>query len=211
MNEEKPALPEYLRNAYQLLREPIRRRLAEFRLISESKYFYEMCFCIMTPQSRAKSAAEVQQKLEDMDFYGIGFEPVELLRDARHYIRFHNQKSVRLLKLREDFPELLNWLRSDIPDEDKREQIHKRVNGFGMKESAHFMRNIGYRDMAILDRHILKHLVKCGVFDELPSVATVKRYREVEAKFREFSARVNVPLDELDLLFWSYETGEILK
>ena len=31
------------------------------------------------------------------------------------------------------------------------------------KEASHFLRNIGYRDLAILDRHILRNLKKHGV------------------------------------------------
>jgi thermostable 8-oxoguanine DNA glycosylase len=34
---------------------------------------------------------------------------------------------------------------------------------------------------------------------------------ELENQFHRFADTVGIPLDELDLLFWSMETGEILK
>jgi N-glycosylase/DNA lyase len=88
----------------------------------------------------------------------------------------------------------------------------KNVKGFGMKEASHFLRNIGfYEDIAILDRHILKNLVKYGAIKEIPKTITQKKYIEIENKMREFAKRTGIPLSHLDLLFWSEETGEIFK
>ena len=93
-----------------------------------------------------------------------------------------------------------------------REFLVNNVKGFGMKEASHFMRNIGLgKDLAILDRHILKNLKLYGVVDEIPNSLTQKKYLNIEAKFREFSEKIQIPMDELDLLFWSEETGEIFK
>ena len=87
----------------------------------------------------------------------------------------------------------------------------KNIRGIGLKESSHFLRNIGYRNLAILDRHILKHLNSCGVIEKTIKISNEKQYFEIEKKFRLFSELINIPMDELDLLFWSMETGEILK
>jgi len=94
---------------------------------------------------------------------------------------------------------------------DKRLWLLENVNGFGLKECSHFLRNIGYRNLAILDRHVLKHLVFCDVLKEVPKISGTKKYFEIEMMFKQFSNRVNISVDELDLLFWSYETGKILK
>jgi len=81
-----------------------------------------------------------------------------------------------------------------------------------MKEASHFLRNIGLgKDLAILDRHILKNLKEYGVINEIPKSITKKVYIAIEDKMREFSKRINIPMDELDLLFWSKETGIIFK
>ena len=94
---------------------------------------------------------------------------------------------------------------------EKRILLVGTIDGMGMKEASHFLRNIGYCGLAILDRHILKHLVLCHVYDELPKIGSAKKYLEIEAMFSEFCDMFGIPIDEMDLLFWSYETGVILK
>ena len=85
------------------------------------------------------------------------------------------------------------------------------VNGLGWKEASHFLRNIGYRNLGILDRHILKNLRYHGVLFRIPETLTLKRYRLIEKKFQRFAEEIGISLNELDLLFWSRETGSILK
>lgn len=205
------SLPNYINNKYNELKIPIRNRLKEFLLIPESEYFYELCFCICTPQSRARNAFQVVEKLKDADFYNKPFNPVKQLNHKDHYIRFHNQKANRLQKLISTYPIVLDLLNSDLSAFDKRNKIKESIEGYGYKEASHFMRNIGYTNLAILDRHILKHLVLCKVYMEIPKVSSAKQYFAVERKFLKFAIEVGIPMDELDLLFWSYETGEILK
>jgi len=204
-------LPINIKKKYDEFNILIKSRLNEFSLVSESEYFYELCFCICTPQSKAKNAIQVVEKLKDKDFFNKPFNPVKILSDKRHYIRFHNQKANRLIKLISAYPRIIEILKSDLSAFDKRNKIKEAVDGFGYKESSHFMRNIGYLDLAILDRHILKHLVLCKVYKDFPKVSSAKQYFDVEKKFLKFANSVGIPMDELDLLFWSYETGEILK
>ncbi|MEK9139334.1 MAG: DNA lyase, partial [Bacteroidota bacterium] len=87
----------------------------------------------------------------------------------------------------------------------------KNVKGLGWKEASHFLRNIGHHNLAILDRHILKNLKRHNVIRTLPKTLTAKRYLTIEKKFLAFSQHLGISMDELDLLFWSRETGEILK
>ncbi|MFA7326570.1 MAG: DNA lyase [Candidatus Kapaibacterium sp.] len=204
-------LPIIFQNKYEKLKPFIRQRLDDFKNVQESKYFYELCFCICTPQSRASSAMAVQLELEKLDFLNKEFDPTPILRDKNNYIRFHNQKSKRLLLIKEQWEGIKAILDSELSGEEKREWINENVNGIGRKESAHYLRNIGYRNLAILDRHILKHLVTSGVFEEVPNISTKSRYDAVSTKFMEFSNELNIPMDELDLLFWAEEAGEILK
>lgn len=204
-------LPDFLNEKYEILKDDIKTRLIEFENVSKDEYFYELCFCICTPQSRAESAFKVQQKLKSLNFYENDIDPTPILFDKTHYIRFHNQKAKRLIKIKEQYPEILEILKSEISDIEKRFWLRNNINGMGLKESAHYLRNIGYKNLCILDRHILKHLVHCGIYNEIPNISSDKKYLEVEDKFRDFADNIGIPLDELDLLFWSYETGEILK
>jgi len=109
------------------------------------------------------------------------------------------------------FPEIAAKLLNGSSGPELREWLVGNVNGLGWKEASHFLRNIGHRDLAILDRHILKNLTKHGVLRALPATLTPKRYLAIEAKFARFASAVGLTMDELDLLFWSRETGEILK
>ncbi|MFH0711139.1 MAG: DNA lyase, partial [Candidatus Aenigmatarchaeota archaeon] len=103
-----------------------------------------------------------------------------------------------LEKTKDDF-ELRRWL-------------IKNVDGFGMKEASHFMRNVGRgQNIAILDRHVLRNLQKYGVIEKIPDVLTEKRYVEIEDEMRDFAKTSRIPLADLDLLFWSKETGFIFK
>jgi len=204
-------LPELMLLKYEQIKNDIRKRLDEFAAVPREKYFYELCYCVCTPQSKAKNAYIVQQELERRDFLNNDFDPTPILREPANYIRFHNGKAKRLNELKKMFPLIENILLSGQSAFDTREWFVENVNGFGMKESSHYLRNIGYRGLAIIDRHILKHLVYCGLYDEIPNIGTRKRYLEVEENLINFANHINVNIDELDLLFWSSETGEIFK
>ncbi len=206
-----PQLSDELYEKYLELKPAIQSRLADFKSLPEDEYFYEFCYCICTPQSKAANAGLVQAELMEMDFLNNPFDPVWILRKPNRYIRFHNQKAIRLLRARDEFPGILNMLNSDLDNYSKRDWLESNFSGFGMKESSHFLRNIGYDNLAILDRHILRHLINCEVFDELPKINNAKHYREAEKKFLIFADRIGIPMDELDLLFWAFSAGEILK
>ena len=86
------------------------------------------------------------------------------------------------------------------------------VDGFGFKEASHFLRNIGRgEDLAILDRHILRNLIRHRVIGRMPRSLTPKRYLAIEARMRTFADQVGISLGILDLLWWSRQTGEIFK
>ena len=80
-----------------------------------------------------------------------------------------------------------------------------------MKEASHFLRNIGKgENLAILDRHVLKNLIRLQVID-YPKTLSKRVYLEIEDKMKDFSNKVSIPLAHLDLLLWSLETGEVFK
>lgn len=203
--------PEYVRDFYTQRKELIQQRLNEFRVVPPTEYFYELCYCICTPQSKAVNAWQVVDKLKEADFAATAFDPTPLLRNPAHYIRFHNNKATSLLQLQKNYAHIHTLLIADIPAEEKREWLVNNVRGIGRKEASHFLRNIGYRGIAIIDRHILKHLVRCGVIEDASFPSSKKKYQSIEQRWKQFAHDICIPLDELDLLFWSLETGEILK
>ena len=205
-------LPEPWQTTYLERRTLIRERLSEFQQVRKQEYFYELIFCILTPQSSQRNAEMTINELKRDNFQDTGFDPTSYLRDPRHYVRFHITKAKRLLVIRERYAEiekLLTQKHSDIPK--LRDAIIELVPGFGLKEASHFLRNIGYSGLAILDRHIFKHLLALKIIGRMPKSLTRKRYLSIEKKWLKFSAACGISMEELDLLFWSMETGEIKK
>ena len=103
---------------------------------------------------------------------------------------------------------LINEFKELDSGKEKREFLVDNVSGLGWKEASHFLRNVGYENLAILDRHIIKNLKN---FKNIPKALTKSNYLETEKGFKEYSKSIKIPLDHLDLLFWSMETGEIFK
>ncbi|MEK6571196.1 MAG: N-glycosylase/DNA lyase [Bacteroidota bacterium] len=207
-----------LQQLYGERREAIQQRLREFSRIESSQYFYELAYCLLTPQSSAVNAGKAVERLQERDFYGELLDPEPILFQKDFYIRFHKTKARLLVELKKKFPEVLSALSNGSPRPRRgesstvlREWLVENVKGLGYKESSHFLRNIGHRNLAILDRHILKNLEKFGAIRTIPKSLTRKQYLKLEKQFHRFAEAVGIPLDELDLLFWSLETGEILK
>jgi N-glycosylase/DNA lyase len=207
---------EELIGIYRERREEIRKRLEEFRLTlngSEEDVFSELCFCLCTPQSSARVCDVAVRGLVNSGalFRGGSGD----LERGLGSVRFRNNKAGYIVKARVLFErdgrlDIKSRLRGEAFQ--VREWLAKNVKGMGYKEASHFLRNIGLGEgLAILDRHILKNLVKYGVVDEVPKSLTRKRYLEIETRMREFSIGIGIPLGELDLLFWSKETGEVFK
>lgn len=87
----------------------------------------------------------------------------------------------------------------------------KQVKGLGYKEASHFLRNIGVKGHAILDKHVMRCLCEVGVVDAPKPPQTRTRYLAVEQELIRFAREIKVDFDELDLVLWSMKTGEILK
>lgn len=205
-------LPDDIDALYRARRDEIRARLADFALIDRSQWFYECCFCILTPQSSAVHADAVVTRLREESFYEHGHDVLHHLRNPEAYIRFHTTKHGRLHALRDNWQRVEELLTADIASErERRNKLADTVLGYGLKEASHAMRNIGFRGVAILDRHLLRLLVRCGVYDEIPAVGTRKAYWKVEEAFMHYAEHVGIDMDELDLLFWCAMTGHILK
>ena len=200
-------------------KEAIYGRLADFRRIwaegSDRDLFAELAFCILTPQSRARTCWPAIERLRSCDllFAGTAEEILEKLSN----VRFRERKASYIVAARNQFSKdgrlaVRSILEGFSNPFAAREWLVENVMGLGYKESGHFLRNIGLgEDLAILDRHILKNLVLLDVIDEVPASLTKKRYLEIERRMAEFSKATGIPMGHLDLLLWSKETGEIFK
>jgi N-glycosylase/DNA lyase len=87
----------------------------------------------------------------------------------------------------------------------------KGIKGLGYKEASHFLRNIGLKGYAILDKHVLNCLFELKLIDDPKPPNTRTKYLRFESKLKELSNLTNIDFDEMDLVLWSMKTGEILK
>lgn len=203
-----------LRTLYRKIGKDIESRLLEFEAVwkkgDDRAIFAELVFCLFTPQSKATSCWAAVERVCDANLLieGSAADIASMLKG----VRFHNTKAARVVEARKH----LNGLKARIAGfggpAEAREWLVENVNGMGYKEARHFLRNIGMgRDIAILDRHILKNLVRLGVIAEVPRHISPKIYLEIEARMKIFSEKERIPMGHLDILLWYRETGGIFK
>jgi N-glycosylase/DNA lyase len=135
---------------------------------------------------------------------------------GRH--RFPNARGAYVFETREYLRDhcglrLHEALRSFKSSDERRDFLaaNPAVRGIGYKEASHFLRNIGYRGYAILDKHLLSRLTEFEVIESPKPPATKTRYVAVEESVMHFADAIGIDFDELDLLLWYTKTGEILK
>ncbi len=214
---DRQKIVEDLKSLYKERRTDIRQRLEEFRHVldrDEVDVFAELSFCILTPQSAAKTCWNAVLKLTEKDLLATG-SPDEI-GEYLHEVRFYENKARYLVQARNQFTKdglhLKEHIRSFCNPFELREWFVENVKGLGYKEASHFLRNVGYgEEFAILDRHILRNIKKLGIVEEVPVSLTKKKYLDIEERLRRFSKEIDIPMADLDLLFWSKETGWVFK
>lgn len=197
-----------LKKEHCRMKKKIRQRLDEFRKkrnASKEVLFLELCYCLCTPLSKAERVYEVITK--ENKHILLGHAQGNVASFLRGNCRFHRNKARYIVYAREFVK------RMKLPKDpmEARDYLVKNVKGLGYKEASHFLRNIGYRGLAILDVHILRMLQCLGAIRTTERPTSRKKYLELEERMRAFAKKVRIDIDELDLLLWSMRTGEVLK
>ncbi|MCX6799022.1 MAG: N-glycosylase/DNA lyase [Candidatus Diapherotrites archaeon] len=202
-----------------LQKSPVRRqveaRLREFSAF-ESKgapeWFSELCFCILTANSKAATAINIQCELGSSGFKEHGEKELRqcILRNKH---RFYNNKARFIVEARKhaNVKEIVQQIVRESGEEGAREWLVRNVKGLGYKEASHFLRNVGYTSLAILDRHILGLMQQHGFISERPKSLNKKKYLGIEEKFRGIAKALGMSPAELDLYMWHMKTGKVLK
>ena len=186
-------------------------RIKEFEQIQKESIdniFKELCFCIMTANCGAEKCIEIHEGISDGFIHLSQKHLSERFKDLGY--RFPNVRSIYIVEAREYKDKLHQMLNSKIEKEELRDWVVKNIKGLGYKEASHFLRNIGYKNYAIIDFHIVDVLSKYHVIEK-PKTMTKKNYLEIEEKLKEIANRLNLNMAELDLYLWYLETGKILK
>lgn len=208
-----------IRDAHAARREEFRARLAEFEDIwkngSDERLWEEMVFCFFTGGCSAKMGLRSVEAVRPHLMNGTHDDVMNALVGRHRYPRARARYVVTSrefliadcgLRLREKISSfddpiaLRDWLVRE-----------KGIKGLGYKEASHYLRNIGLRGYAILDKHILRSMAELGLIEEPKPPSTRARYLATELKLKEFSEIAGIDFDELDLVLWSMRTGEILK
>ena len=217
--EREPVTVEKIRAAHRARRGEIRARLAEFeevwRTADDARLWEEMVFCIFTAGASARMGLGSVEAVRHLLGSGTHEELASALA-GRH--RYPNSRSGYIVVTREYLEgdcrlRLRERLEGFSDPVERRDWLARSrgVKGLGYKESSHFLRNVGLRGYAILDKHILRCLAEVGVIDSPQPPATRARYLATEDRLRRFARDTRIDFDELDLVLWSMKTGEILK
>ncbi|MBU1134972.1 MAG: N-glycosylase/DNA lyase [Nanoarchaeota archaeon] len=185
-------------------------RIAEFKEIRKNEnnsLFKELCFCLLTANYSAEGGIKIQKEV------GNGFitlSEVELrdtLKSLGH--RFYSARAAYITLARRH-NKVLKMFMDTLGEYALREWLVKNVKGLGYKEASHFMRNTGYKNVAIIDFHIIDLLVRHKLIKR-PNTLTSKKYLEIEGVLKEIAKQTNLNLAELDFYLWYMETGKVLK
>jgi N-glycosylase/DNA lyase len=204
---EKELLDEIKKLKKSKIKRLIDKKIKEFQELgkSKNKIFNELCFCILTANSTAERCILVQNKV------GNGFIKLrknDLIKKLKQLsCRFHTKRAGYIVEARKCCTDLFTAL--SLNPFKAREWLMKNVKGLGMKEASHFLRNIGFKDLAIIDFHIVDVLAKHKIIKKPKNLG--KEYIKIEEKLREIAKKAKLSLAELDLYLWYMETGKILK
>jgi N-glycosylase/DNA lyase len=190
----------------------VENRLKEFSKFSKKsneEWFSELCFCILTANSKARTAITIQKELRSEGFlYCTRAQLSSCIRRNKH--RFHNNKAKFIISAR-NFSDVRDVLRGLTSSIEKRDWLVKNIKGLGYKEASHFLRNTGHFDLAILDRHVISLLTENGILSTRPKTLNRKNYHEIEEKLADICKKLNMSQAELDLYLWYMKGGEVLK
>ena len=207
-----------VKEIYARIKPEIIERLKEFEHtggnMSKDELFYELGFCLFTPQSKAKmcwnSVCSIKKNMKR------NHKSKEILPHLIG-VRFKYKKSEYFEEAQKKWFDrgkytIYSKISSEIDEKKMREYLVKNIRGLGYKEASHFLRNIGHgKTIAILDRHILKNLKNMSIIDVVPKSLTRNHYLDIEDKMALFSNRIKIPLSHLDFVLWYKEAGMVFK
>jgi N-glycosylase/DNA lyase len=215
----EPVSIEIVQAAHSERRDEIRRRIAEFDSVwkfgNNEEIWAEMVFCFFTGGCSAKMGLRSVDAIRPLLLNGTQPELAAALSGVHRYpnARAGYVASSREFLMAHCNLDLKAKLESFDSHLERRDWLvrEKGIKGLGYKEASHFLRNIGFKGYAILDKHVLNCLAELEIIDDPKPPNTRSRYLTVEEKLREFTSRLKIDFDEMDLVLWSIKTGEILK
>jgi N-glycosylase/DNA lyase len=216
--EKEPITIEKIVENYKLRKADIQAKLAEFNDIyksgTDAKLWEEMVFCFFTGGCSAKMGLRSIEKVKDILLTGTHQELAVALSGTHRYPFARSRYIVASRTfLQSDCDMRLREKLEGFNRVERRDWLvkTKEIKGLGYKEASHFLRNIGFKGYAILDKHILRCLAELKIIDDPKPPNTRLKYITFEEKLKTLAEITEIDFDELDLVLWSLKTGEILK
>lgn len=192
----------------------IKQRLKEFEENYKKDsihWFKELCFCLLTANFKAQGCIDICKEENKNDAF-IDYNEENLskfLKQEKH--RFPNTRAKYIVEARKYKSKLKDIITGFDDEKRARDWLVKNIKGLGYKEASHFLRNVGCKNVAILDRHVLNVLYENKITDKIPKNLNKKRYFEIEKLMENIAKESNLSLAELDLFLWYMKTGKVLK
>ena len=186
-------------------------RLRKFRKMgngSSNGIFEELCFCILTANFNAERSMKIQMEIGNEFLTLPESDLAKKLRELGH--RYPNTRARYIVNARKYKDSIRKVIKTINDENELREWLVNNIKGIGYKEASHFLRNIGYPNLAIIDFHIIDVLTRHKMAKK-PKVLTKRKYLGTEALLTEIAVESNLNLAELDLYLWYMETGKVLK
>jgi len=208
-----------IRAAHAERRDEIRERLAEFEAVwregSDERIWEEMVFCFFTGGCSARMGLNSVEAVRELLAEGSHEELAAALTGVHRYPNARSRYIVESRNfLQADCNLRLRYRLAGFADHlERRDWLvrEKGIKGLGYKEASHFLRNIGFRGYAILDKHVLRSMAELKIIDDPKPPNTRAKYLSLEEKLRDFAEAAEIDFDEMDLVLWSIKTGIILK
>ncbi|MEM0140690.1 MAG: N-glycosylase [Thermoplasmatales archaeon] len=164
--------------------------------------FMELVFCTLTANTSADMGIRCENAIRE-----VGLFDAASLREAliRCRYRFPNTRS-RFIEFNFKRKHLLKEI---LGSDGRRDILIDTYMGIGMKEASHFLRNTGYFQYSILDKHIQRFL--SSYYGIIVNVKSRRGYEEGERLFFDLSSTYGLEPGVMDLVVWYVMTGKILK
>jgi len=213
-----PEIIEELKVLYIQKKDSIKAQLDEFEQVREKgddrRIFEELTFCILTSAVGPKVGMKSLDAIRNILLEGSTDELEERLKGIHKY----PEKAYYIVHtrnyLKNEYGLKMNDLINSLDDPIKKREffaLNKDIKGLGLTQASHFLRNIGIKGYAILDRNVVRSLYDLGILEASKPPATKKKYLEAEEKMKGFAEELGIEIEELDMLLWSMKTGHIPK
>lgn len=192
-----------IKRIYEKHEDEIKRRIRIFESyskLSKEEKFIELCFCILVAGNSLQKTLFIWKNI-GKDFLFLNERELKEKLKKLGY-RFYNLRASFIIKNREK----MDILEKIECSKQFREILVKNFYGIGYKEASHFLRNIGCKNLAIIDRHVLNFLKKFNLIKEIPKNLTRKKYLEIEDLLENMAIKINISLVELDFCIFYHET-----